>query len=215
MGTGHVVWDWNGTLLDDQHLVVRAANASLAPLGVGALTDEEYRDHYTRPVHLAYESILGRPVTEAEWELINQTFHDTYYELASAADLAADAVAAIELLDEAGWTQSVLSMSPHDRLSVAVAQRGITERFVAVDGVPSPTGAGKVQYLRTHLARHGFAAATVTKVGDTPDDAAAAAAVGARAVLYDGGSHHRSALEAAGVPVVASLLEAARAIVED
>ena len=40
------------------------------------------------------------------------------------------------------------------------------------------------------------------------DDAVAAAHVGARAVLYTGGSHSRSSLEAAGVPVVDTLAEA-------
>lgn len=45
-------------------------------------------------------------------------------------------------------------------------------------------------------------------IGDAVDDAVAAAHVGARAVLYTGGSHSRSSLEAAGVPVVDTLAEA-------
>jgi phosphoglycolate phosphatase-like HAD superfamily hydrolase len=48
----------------------------------------------------------------------------------------------------------------------------------------------------------------VLLVGDSLDDLAAARAVGARCVLYDGGSHHRSALEATGVPVVDTLTAA-------
>ena len=44
-------------------------------------------------------------------------------------------------------------------------------------------------------------------VGDALDDAEAAAAVGARCVLYDSGSHHRSHLREAGVPLIDSLLE--------
>lgn len=46
-------------------------------------------------------------------------------------------------------------------------------------------------------------------VGDAVDDAVAAAHIGAKAVLYTGGSHSRASLEAAGVPVVDSLAEAA------
>ena len=45
-------------------------------------------------------------------------------------------------------------------------------------------------------------------IGDAVDDALAAAHVGALAVLYTGGSHSRSSLEAVGVPVVDSLAEA-------
>jgi phosphoglycolate phosphatase-like HAD superfamily hydrolase len=45
-------------------------------------------------------------------------------------------------------------------------------------------------------------------VGDALDDAAAAAHVGTRCVLYDGGSHPRDELERAGVPVADSLTHA-------
>jgi phosphoglycolate phosphatase-like HAD superfamily hydrolase len=51
-------------------------------------------------------------------------------------------------------------------------------------------------------------------IGDAVDDAVAAAAVGAKAVLYTGGSHSRASLAAAGVPVVDSLAEAV-AVAED
>ncbi len=45
-------------------------------------------------------------------------------------------------------------------------------------------------------------------VGDSLDDATAAAAVGVDAVMYDGGSHHRRELEASGFPVAGTLVEA-------
>jgi phosphoglycolate phosphatase-like HAD superfamily hydrolase len=48
----------------------------------------------------------------------------------------------------------------------------------------------------------------VVLVGDSLDDLAAARAVGAGCVLYDGGSHHRHALEATGSPVVDTLTAA-------
>jgi phosphoglycolate phosphatase-like HAD superfamily hydrolase len=172
---GHVVWDWNGTLLDDQQLVVAAANASLAPFGVAPMSEQEYRDHYTRPVQRFYESVLGRTVAAAEWHRIDQTFHATYHELAATAHLTADAMAALELVEAAGWSQSLLSMSAHDRLTVGVAQRGITARFRAVDGLAHPDGSMKAPHLRAHLGRLDVAGTDVVVIGDTPDDAAAAA----------------------------------------
>ena len=62
-----------------------------------------------------------------------------------------------------------------------------------------------------HLAAIGVQAAAALLVGDSLDDLAAARAVGAGCVLYDGGSHHRHALEATGVPVVAELTAAVAA----
>jgi phosphoglycolate phosphatase-like HAD superfamily hydrolase len=48
----------------------------------------------------------------------------------------------------------------------------------------------------------------MTVIGDVTDDADAARAAGVGCVLYDGGSQPRAALEATGVPVAATLVEA-------
>jgi len=45
-------------------------------------------------------------------------------------------------------------------------------------------------------------------IGDTPDDAVAAHAIGAGIILYDGGSHHLHALQALGFTVAHRLSEA-------
>jgi phosphoglycolate phosphatase-like HAD superfamily hydrolase len=63
------------------------------------------------------------------------------------------------------------------------------------------------------MVRHLASLATVDPartvvIGDAADDAVAARHVGARAVLYTGGSHSRASLEEAGVPVVDTLAEA-------
>jgi phosphoglycolate phosphatase-like HAD superfamily hydrolase len=46
----HLVWDWNGTLLDDLALVVAATNASLATAGGRPITAEEHRRDFRRPI---------------------------------------------------------------------------------------------------------------------------------------------------------------------
>ena len=56
----HVVWDWNGTLLDDLEIVVEAVNSSLALFDAAPITADGYRDLYTRPVKLFYDRLLGR-----------------------------------------------------------------------------------------------------------------------------------------------------------
>ena len=61
----HVIWDWNGTLVDDLPIVVDAVNASLAGIGAGPIVADDYRDHYTRPVRVFYDRLLGRAVTDA------------------------------------------------------------------------------------------------------------------------------------------------------
>jgi phosphoglycolate phosphatase-like HAD superfamily hydrolase len=122
--------------------------------------------------------------------------------------LAPDAEAALAAAEAAGLTQSLLSMWRHQELAALVERLGIGRFFLRVDGLRVPGGEGKADHLVAHLDALEVEASAVLLVGDTLDDLAAARAVGARCVLYDGGAHHRHALEATGVPVVDTLTEA-------
>ena len=208
----HVVWDWNGTLFDDQHLVVDGLNAVLDDADMPRVDLETYQRLYTRPVHLFYERVFGRPIDDREWARIDQVFHEGYRAAMARAGLAGDAEGALEALDEAGWSQSLLSMYPHEHLVPLVSQLGIAERFARIDGLRGDGGGIKAPHLERHLAeltRHPAAHTDdVVVVGDALDDAAAAQQVGVACVLYDGGAHARGHLEETGVPVASTLTEA-------
>jgi phosphoglycolate phosphatase-like HAD superfamily hydrolase len=204
----HLVWDWNGTLLDDLPIVIDAVNRSIGAFGVNAITADDYRDHYTRPVRHFYDRIFARPITDEEWLRLNAGFHEAYFEAATHVELAPGAREAMHRLSEAGWTQSLLSMSPHDWLEGIVERLAITETFEMVDGLSGPTGGAKAIHLEEHLDMLEVPGESVVVVGDTPDDVAAARHVGARAILFHGGSHHMEVLVSQGVPIAETIEEA-------
>jgi len=206
----HIIWDWNGTLFDDLHVVVESVNASLASVGSAVRIDDDgYRDHYRRPVRNFYDILLQRPVTDAEWVEINSVFHDVYFERLDEAGPNAEAHAAVAEVESRSLTQSILSMWTHTLLEPTVAHHGLAGPMLAVQGSNEDEGAIKASLLREHLAQLQLHPDTkVVMVGDTFDDADAASEVGVAAVFYDGGSHHRHALEATGVPVADTLCHA-------
>ncbi len=130
----HVIWDWNGTLADDLPMVVECVTASLDAIGEGPIVADDHRSHYTRPVRLFYNRLLGRSVTDSEWDAIEETFHVRYKEAAKRVPLAADAIVAIEAVAEAGNTQSILSMWWDDDLKAEVSRHGLGPYMVRVDG---------------------------------------------------------------------------------
>lgn len=211
----HVVWDWNGTLFDDQHIVLDGVNAVMADLGAPAVTVEKYQELYTRPVQLFYERLLGRSLTDDEWERLDDVYHDTYHARLPHAALSTDARDALDRVHhQRHSTQSLLSMWRHDPLMRLIEEYDLTGYFARVDGLRGAGGGRKAGYLRAHLDELREAGVTdisderIVVIGDALDDAAAAAEVGVPCVLYDGGSHPRGELEAAGVPVVESLVGA-------
>jgi phosphoglycolate phosphatase-like HAD superfamily hydrolase len=208
----HVVWDWNGTLFDDQHLVLEGLGAVLDVAGLPRIDLVTYQRLYTRPVQVFYERLFGRAIGREEWDALDELYHHGYRTALDGAWLTSGAEEALRRAAEAGHTQSLLSMWRHDELVPLVARLGIGPHFVRVDGLRGAAGGHKAPYLAAHLQRlpagRGADPGRVVVVGDALDDAAAAAEVGAACVLYDGGSHPRAELDAAGVPVADGLLEA-------
>lgn len=204
----HVVWDWNGTLLDDFGIVIDAVNLSISEFGEGPITATDYRDHYTRPVRAFYDSLFGRVIADEEWLRINTAFHDSYFRFATSVDLAPGADRALDMVEDAGWSQSLLSMSPQDWLDQIVSRLGLARRLRLVDGLSGPTGGLKALHLADHLHSLQLRGPDAVVIGDTPDDVAAARYVGASPILFHGGSHHMEELESLGVPVAETLVEA-------
>ncbi len=204
----HVVWDWNGTLLDDLPIVLASVNHGVAPYRSEPVTIEDYRTHYTRPVKRFYDALLGRDVGNDEWIDLDSRFHMAYRQKLDKAMLAAGATEALERAARVGLSQSLLSMYPHADLIPLVNEAGIEHHFDRIDGLRGPPGDRKARYLESHLDELEVDATDTVVVGDTPDDAAAAAEIGAACVLVDGGGHHREVLEATGVRVASGLVDA-------
>ena len=210
----HIIWDWNGTLFDDLSIVVESVNATLEQFGAdatAAIDADGYRDKYTRPVHLFYDALLGRRTNEQEWDWLDKTFHDSYRSRLPRGDLVHDARSALDLVVELGLTQSLLSMWWHRELVPMVQKLDVDRYMTRIDGHRgTSSGQTKTSLLEKHLSALslGGAAGELVVIGDTLDDARRAAATGLQAILYDGGTHHLVELEAARVPVAASLVEA-------
>ena len=205
----HIVWDWNGTLFHDNAAIIGATNAAFAELGLAPITLERYRALYCVPVPRFYERLMGRLPTDAEWEVMDETFHRYYSEHRIGCGLTEGAAELLAEWRSAGRSQSLLSMYGHDELVPLVRGFGIETHFIRVDGRTGPSGGSKAEHMVRHLtALDGVDPARTVVIGDAADDALAARHVGARAVLYTGGSHGRASLEEAGVPVVDTLGEA-------
>jgi phosphoglycolate phosphatase-like HAD superfamily hydrolase len=202
----HLVWDWNGTLLDDLSLVVSATNHAFAAIGARHVDPDEHRARFRRPVAEFYAEILGRAVDEEEFGRIDRIFHDAYRLGLTSMALAADAKTALR-----SWpgSQSLLSMWFHSELVPAIETYGLGGVFTRVDGLRTEVGGHlKAAHLANHLDHLGIPGKDAVLIGDSLDDAAAADAVGAAIVLYTGGFTHPDRLRASGHPVADTLVEA-------
>ena len=209
MSASHVVWDWNGTLLDDNRIVLAAVNEVCAGFGRPDLTWVEWQTAYARPMRVSYETILARVLDEEEWARVDKLYHERYDALLHSCGLAAGVPDVLRQWTESGRTQSLLSMWFHTRLTPTIEQFGLTQYFTRIDGLAAEVGGGSKAYsLIQHLEAQNLNPAEVVLIGDVVDDAQAAQAAGAQCILVTTGAMTRHALETTGAPVTNSITEA-------
>ncbi|GAB3447632.1 HAD hydrolase-like protein [Streptomonospora sediminis] len=212
-GVKHIVWDWNGTLLDDNHANMAALNRVCAEFGHEPVDLGFWRSFFRRPLQGCYEDLFGRTLQDHEWVRLNQVYDDSYRGELPSCGLA-DGVPDI-LLDwnSYGGSQSLLSMASHEAVVQLVAERALDGHFVRVDGRRFDTADGsKAHHLAHHLAELDVDPATVVLIGDIDDDGRAATEAGAHAVLVAAGMMSRERLAATGHPVVDTPRDAVAAL---
>jgi phosphoglycolate phosphatase-like HAD superfamily hydrolase len=210
----HIIWDWNGTLLHDNEVVLAAVNEVCAAFGRTPLQWEEWQQFYSRPVRACYERVLDRTLNDEDWARVDRLYHERYDVLLHTSALAPGVPEELVAWRESGHTQSLLSMWFHSQLVPTVAGHGLTDLFQRVDGLPGNLGGdSKTDALVRHLEAQNLNPADVVMIGDVVDDALAAIAVGAPCILVATGAMNRAALEATGVPVANTIPDAMRLVV--
>ena len=205
----HIVWDWNGTLLDDNHAVVAAVNRVCTAFDREQIDLDEWRTVFSRPLLQCYERLLRRELDEQDWASIDVLYHEAYRELLHTCGLAEGVPNALEQWRGTGRSQSLLSMWFHDELVELVTEMGLRELFARMDGLRAEVGGGsKAVHLEHHLGGIGIDAEDVVLIGDVVDDAHAAQHVGTDCILLTTGVMGREKLESTGFPVADSIPEA-------
>lgn len=214
MKTKLVLWDWNGTLLNDVDLCVDALNLLLGRHGYKAgYTLEGYRQVFGFPIEDYYKR-AGFDLEKDDFDLLAHEYMDFYVPASDGCPLTDGAAEALGLVADAGIAQSVLSASPVDTLVDQISKRGIAGRFSDMLGLGDIYAKSKVELGRDYIKRTGVNPEEVVMVGDSVHDYDVSQALGARAILYAGGHQPFSLLAATGAPVFADLKKIAAAVMD-
>jgi phosphoglycolate phosphatase len=189
-GIQHVIWDWNGTLLDDVEACVGAINPMLRRRGLPCLRPASYRARFGFPVK-DYYAALGFDMASEDWDALAKEFHRHYARTSLSAPLRAGAKAALRSLRARGIPMSVLSASERSLLRRMLRGHGIDAFFEHVYGLDDLYAGSKLELGRRLVKSIGVAPGRILLAGDTQHDFEVARDMRCRCVLMTGG--HQSA----------------------
>ncbi len=203
-GIQHIIWDWNGTLLDDLDLCLGAINNLLNNRGMNTISRNTYLDIFGFPV-IDYYLELGFDFSKEPFEDISSEFINAYEAGRPSCSLMDGSVGILQLLQENGISQSILSASKKSYLDLAVIEYKVQDYFIMVEGLDNHHAAGKLSLAREHLPKLAIPSHSILLIGDTLHDADIAQQLGLRCCLIPNGHHSKQRLEKSTATIVDSL----------
>jgi phosphoglycolate phosphatase len=200
----HIIWDWNGTILNDVILSMELINGLLAKRKLKTLIVEEYREIFTIPVK-NYYSQLGFDFSKESFETVGREWMNGYEARKFECGLYAGAVDILEKIRLLGIGQSILSAYSQHTLEEIVEHHGLKKYFSHIVGLDNIYAASKVHLGIDLMKKLGNGRGETLLIGDTEHDYEVAVEIGADCVLVSSGHQSRAKLEKLGCPVIQDL----------
>ena len=200
----HLIWDWNGTLLDDAWLCREIMNQQLRRRDLPVLSVERYEEIFDFPVEKYYQAV-GFDWSRESFQEAGTEFIVEYEQRKRECRLQPGGKDLLANLAASGWSQAVLSAYAHQSLEEFLGHFGVRQYFRSVAGSRDHYAAGKVGHGLKMLEELHVSPRETLLIGDTTHDAEVARAMGVDCVLVPCGHNSRIRLEGCGVPVVENL----------
>lgn len=203
-----ILFDWNGTLLDDLDYTFQTVTKVQQSYDIKPLADvEAYKSVFGFPIKDYYER-AGFDFSKIDWDECGHRFMDAYVNGFNKTRLNPQAVMVLRQAKEANVGCYILSATKLDLLKAQVESfpelNGLIDGVYGIGDIFASSKAGAArEFLSTCLCWD-----EIYMVGDTEHDLECANKIGARCILYDGGHQSRQILEKHHAAIVSSLLEA-------
>lgn len=201
-----VIWDWNGTLLDDIDLCIETINLLLARRNLTQLDTHKYREVFSFPVKDYYAKI-GFDFNKEPFDIPAREFIDKYNRDVQNCSLHAGTLEVLEHFHQIGKQQIVLSAMEQRVLELTLQQNKIDHFFDEISGLDNHYAHSKIENGKILIQKMGLKADEICLIGDTVHDFEVAQELGCQCILIANGHQSEERLQATGCRVIASLTD--------
>jgi phosphoglycolate phosphatase len=205
----HIIWDWNGTLLNDTALCLNIINGVLQSKNLKPLSMEDYRLIFDFPVKNYYEK-AGFDFTEYSFEEVGKQWMDEYEIRKGETALFEGTKNVLDYISSLGIGQSVLSAYSLVTLIEIINDHDLTKYFKHITGLDHIYATGKLDIGRDLIKKIDVPLQKIVLIGDTIHDHEVASELGIQCILIANGHQSRERLLLSGIPVLNDIRELIR-----
>lgn len=200
----HILWDWNGTLLDDAWLAVDVMNGMLKERGLPLRTLDQYREIFDFPVK-DYYLALGFDFEKEPFEQVGMEFIHRYNRRQQETSLHPDVKQVLGHFKKTGFRQFILSAREQNELEKEIRASGLEGCFDRIFGLENHMAHGKNEVGIRLLKETGIRPEEAVFIGDTRHDAEVANEIRVDCILIPNGHHTEERLRKCKATLIDSL----------
>ncbi len=201
----YIIWDWNGTLLNDIGASLASVNDMLAERGREPINTDYYKECISVPIIGFYEKVFD--MEKEDYKLLIKQYNESYLYHLKDVGLTNGTVEALEYFKNNGAKQVIVSSSNNEQVCVNVKKYGILDCFDAILGAGDYFAGSKIERARDYLSKNNAQKDEILVIGDLEHDAEMANILGADCILLTSGHEHPKRLKNAGTPLANDLFE--------
>mgnify|MGYP006302115167 FL=1 len=205
-GINTILWDWNGTLLNDVEVCVASMNTLLSRRNIRPLSLDKYRSIFRFPVE-SYYNEAGIDLNAEPFDRLASEYMELYHENIRRAPLHAEARFVLDILKSSGFRQYLISAMEHRSLVQMLRERELDGFFDRIHGIEDHYAVSKLDSAVKLASENRIDMGNTCLIGDTDHDKEVADALGCRCILIASGHQARERLEAVNSQVASSLTE--------
>ena len=200
----HIIFDWNGTLVDDASIFVDILNQLLVSRSLNTITLSEYKNVFCFPIKSFYKK-LGIDISEKSFTQLEKEFVNEYNQRMFKPKLFNNVLTVLNSLKKEGFELSILSASNQKVLSKLIKYYSLTQYFDNVVGVNNYGANGKIESGQNLLKEINQTNDQIIMVGDTDYDYQVAKNLQIDCILIGNGHQSLNKLKSITKEVVNSL----------
>lgn len=181
-----IIWDWNGTLLNDIELCINSVNSLLKIRNLPLTNTKTYKEIFSFPVQEYYKT-LGFDFEKEDFSIPALQYIDFYYAGFDNCSLQKNAIEVLSYFRENGVRQFVLSAMEHEMLEKTLKLKGIFHFFEGIAGLKDHYAVSKIEQGKQLIKDFKIDKEKTRLIGDTIHDFEVATALGIKCILVADG----------------------------
>lgn len=182
----YILWDWNGTLLNDVEECIKCMNGLLNKREMATLDRSRYREIFTFPVITYYER-LGFDFHREPFNDLAEEFVSQYRIISADSKLHTGVLLALDYLKSKNYNQMILSAMEQEALYAQTALHKIDHFFEEIVGLQSIHASSKIESAIKLISDKKIDPEQCIMIGDTFHDYEVARTLGTGCLLVNNG----------------------------